>query len=704
MIWKGVKSLSFLGELTNIYIPSIRVSDFFEIAILIFLIYKVIMSLKNTRAMIVLKGILILFIFYNLAYLFSFEAIVVLFQSAITILIFALIVVFQPEMRRFLEQIGTKNITGNFDFSSLFGKNKKVFKYYSDKTISELTKACFAMGDVKTGALIVIERDIPLTEYIDTGIALNADLTSQLLINIFEKNTPLHDGAVIQIKDKIIAATCYLPLSNNPKISKHMGTRHRAAIGLSEVTDCIVLVVSEETGKVSLVVNGEIQYNLTKEKLTELLYKYQSKEEIIETKKLGEKVTLKSFLKKENLSIRLVSVLVGIFGWVLLMNVANPLTTVTIENVPIEFINTSVIENTGKTFELLSSNTVDVTVTDERSVVDSLRKEDVSVIADLSKLSYVNAVPLQGFVEKYPTAVVKFVEENTINLELDSVISKEVEVELQKRISEDSKTYVPVLNSDVSSVIITGGKTKIDTIDKVVCTYDVTNAEGIYNGVASPVIYDKNGNPLSNDLFKLSIDVIEAEGIAYPIKEIPIEISVSNKIVGGLRISNLDYIPKTIKIAGDLKYLESLNKLNIQTDINIDSDSILNNQFVKTISILDYLPDGVYFAELDDEITLTINFEALKTKTITFNKEDVAIIGNLQDYNVKLLENNFKIIISGENSILEQITKDTIIPYIDVTNLTEGHYNMIMQFEGLDNVILTSNISVKLSISKDSKE
>lgn len=704
MIWKGVKPLSFLGELTNIYIPSIRVSDFFEIAILIFLIYKVIISLKNTRAMIVLKGILILFIFYNLAYLFSFEAIVVLFQSAITILIFALIVVFQPEMRRFLEQIGTKNITGNFDFSSLFGKNKKVFKYYSDKTISELTKACFAMGDVKTGALIVIERDIPLTEYIDTGIALNADLTSQLLINIFEKNTPLHDGAVIQIKDKIIAATCYLPLSNNPKISKHMGTRHRAAIGLSEVTDCIVLVVSEETGKVSLVVNGEIQYNLTKEKLTELLYKYQSKEEIIETKKLGEKVTLKSFLKKENLSIRLVSVLVGIFGWVLLMNVANPLTTVTIENVPIEFINTSVIENTGKTFELLSSNTVDVTVTDERSVVDSLRKEDVSVIADLSKLSYVNAVPLQGFVEKYPTAVVKFVEENTINLELDSVISKEVEVELQKRISEDSKTYVPVLNSNVSSVIITGGKTKIDTIDKVVCTYDVTNAEGIYNGVASPVIYDKNGNPLSNDLFKLSIDVIEAEGIAYPIKEIPIEISVSNKIVGGLRISNLDYIPKTIKIAGDLKYLESLNKLNIQTDINIDSDSILNNQFVKTISILDYLPDGVYFAELDDEITLTINFEALKTKTITFNKEDVAIIGNLQDYNVELLENNFKIIISGENSILEQITKDTIIPYIDVTNLTEGHYNMIMQFEGLDNVILTSNISVKLSISKDSKE
>ena len=177
--------MSFLGQLNSFYIPSFRVTDIIEILIFIFVIYKVIIGLRNTRAMILLKGILVLFIFYNIAYLFKFQAILVLFQSLVTLLLFALIVMFAPEMRRFLEQIGTKNLIGKLNLKSLFTKEKEVFKYYSDKTIVELSKACFAMGAVKTGALIVIERNIPLTEYIETGIGINADLTSQLLINIF---------------------------------------------------------------------------------------------------------------------------------------------------------------------------------------------------------------------------------------------------------------------------------------------------------------------------------------------------------------------------------------------------------------------------------------------------------------------------------------------------------------------------------------
>ena len=273
-------SLSFINNLLG-YLPAFKISDIVEILLFIIIIYKVIENMKNTRAVVVLKGIFILFLFYVIAYVCSFDAIIVIFQSVISLLIFALVVVFQPEMRKFLEQIGTKNITEKFNLSQLFGKNKPVFKYYSDKSITELIKACFAMGEVKTGALIVIERDIPLNEYIETGIGLNADLTSQLLINIFEKNTPLHDGAVIQIKDKVVSATCYLPLSSNPKISKHMGTRHRAAIGISEVTDCLVIVVSEETGNVSLAVNGKITTNLTKEKFRELLYNYQIKENVV---------------------------------------------------------------------------------------------------------------------------------------------------------------------------------------------------------------------------------------------------------------------------------------------------------------------------------------------------------------------------------------------------------------------------------------
>lgn len=678
----------------NIYIPSFKFSDIFEIGILIFLIYKIIQSLRNTRAMVVLKGVFLLFIFYNIAYILQFQAIVVIFQSVIAILIVALIVVFQPEMRRILEQIGTQNISSKFDLKSLFSKEKKVAKYYSDKSVHELTKACFSMGAVKTGALIVIERNIPLVEYINTGIALNADLTSQLLINIFEKNTPLHDGAVVQIEDKLISATCYLPLSNNMSINKNLGTRHRAAIGATESTDCIVLVVSEETGHVSLVVDGQIHTNLTKEQFRDLLFKYQVKDEKKEQIRPEEVITNTVFQK--NFATLVLSVLVGVIGWVLLMNVANPITTKTFENIPIEFVNTSIIENTGNTFEVLSDTYVTVKVTDARSIIDSLTREDITVIADFSKLSYVNAISLEGYINRFPTTTIEFVDTNTISVELDSIISKEVEIQFDKIMSSNSSTYVPVLNSDTMSLIITGGKARVDTIDKVVCTYDISNAEDLYEGTAIPVIYDRNGDILDNSLFTLNTQEVIATGMAYPIKSVPVEVTLGHDVISGYKVSNIEYSPQSINVVGENQYLKLFNKLSIELEINVDS----NKQFVRTINIVDYLPEGIYLADENKEITVTIDFEALNSKSIFFSREDISIVGDIEGYKVSLLEKNFSIVISGEDEILKTITKETIKPYIDLTNLSVGTYNLIVQFEGLDNVYLASNISVRIDVTE----
>lgn len=700
-----VNRLSFLGQLTSVYIPSLRVSDIIEIFILIFMIYKVIIGLRNTRAMIILKGILVLFIFYNIAYLFSFDAILVLFQSAITLCIFAIIVVFQPEMRKFLEQIGTKNITGKFDIFSLFRKNKEMFKYYSDKSIVELTKSCYAMGSTKTGALIVLERDIPLLEYVDTGISVNADISSQLIINIFEKNTPLHDGAVIQSNDKIVAATCYLPLSQSTSINKNMGTRHRAAIGVSEVTDCLVIVVSEETGNVSLVVDGKIHYNLAKEALSELLYKHQIKKdvEVTDILKVKKKQTLKSFLFTGDVPTWIVSTLIGLVGWVLLMNVANPLTTVNFKEIPIEVINTTVIENIGKTYEFasdISDGFVDVKVTDRRSVVDQIKKEDIVVLADLTKLSYVNAVPLTGYVEGYPSTVVDFLNEETVVFELDAIISKEVNIELETYYNDDSLGFVPELTSEVESVVISGGKSKIDTVDKIIYTYDVSTAKQTYSGVAEPMVYDRNGNVIPNDYFEFNVYKVSAVGDVYAIKKVPIEIILDNQIINGYKINTIDYIPKDIKISGDSSNLEKIENISVNMTTNLHIDMISNNQLVKTIKISEYLPKGTYFVGESDEIAVTIEFEALKTKTITFSKDDVSLIGLIPNAVANLEENEFSVVVSGADSVLSKISKDTIKPYIDVSGLLEGKYNMIVQFDGLDSVILTSNISVKLIIAR----
>ncbi|MCC8017600.1 MAG: diadenylate cyclase CdaA, partial [Lachnospiraceae bacterium] len=168
-------------------------------------------------------------------------------------------IIFQPELRNALESLGKRNFLGrlfNFDFS------RDSSMRFSERTISEIAKASYEMGKAKTGALIVIERRERLNEYIRTGISLDSLISSQLLINIFEHNTPLHDGAVIVREDRIVSATCYLPLSDNLDLSKDLGTRHRAALGISEASDSITVVVSEETGSVSLAIEGTLYRNV----------------------------------------------------------------------------------------------------------------------------------------------------------------------------------------------------------------------------------------------------------------------------------------------------------------------------------------------------------------------------------------------------------------------------------------------------------
>lgn len=267
---------NFFDEyLSNFYIPkSLHVSNVFEIIILAVLIYEFIAWVKTTRAFTLLKGIIVLLIFWLLAYIFNFTTILWLGGKIINFAIIALVVIFQPELRKALEQLGQKRF-----FSKIlpFAEKKDKGERFSDKTVNELVKTCFELSKTKTGALIVVEQEMLLTEYEKTGIPIDALISSQLLINIFEHNTPLHDGAVIIRGDRIVAATCYLPLSDNMSISKELGTRHRAALGISEVTDTMTLVVSEETGAVSIAIAGELFRNIDADYLKSKLTFLQKK-------------------------------------------------------------------------------------------------------------------------------------------------------------------------------------------------------------------------------------------------------------------------------------------------------------------------------------------------------------------------------------------------------------------------------------------
>ena len=237
--------------------PSISLTDVIEILIITFLMYHVLLWVKNTRAWNLFKGILIILVFVLLAAIFQMSTILWLAEKVLSVGMIALVVIFQPELRRALEELGRRNFV-----ISLFSFNNTETERFSDKTITELVKASYEMGKVKTGALIVVENEVALTEYERTGISVDGVVTSQLLLNIFEKNTPLHDGAVIVRGDRVLSATCYLPLSDNMELSKELGTRHRAAVGISEVSDSLTIVVSEETGKVSLAMNHILYRNV----------------------------------------------------------------------------------------------------------------------------------------------------------------------------------------------------------------------------------------------------------------------------------------------------------------------------------------------------------------------------------------------------------------------------------------------------------
>ncbi len=255
-------------------ISTITFTNVLEILILAFLVYSLLLWIKNTKAWTLLKGIVVLAVCVSIVYLFRMDTLIYIVNRAIDIAIIAALVIFQPELRRALERIGEQQI-----FTSLFPvlDTKETSERFSDRTINEIVKATFEMSKVKTGALIVVEQNIRLDEYERTGITLDSVVTSQLLINIFEHNTPLHDGAVIIKGNRITAATCYLPLSDNMMLSKELGTRHRAGVGISEVTDSMTVIVSEETGWISIAYKGQLTRNVSQDTLREQLIVLQNK-------------------------------------------------------------------------------------------------------------------------------------------------------------------------------------------------------------------------------------------------------------------------------------------------------------------------------------------------------------------------------------------------------------------------------------------
>ena len=257
-------NLVFLDTFFNM-INTLRFLDIIDIAIVAVCIYKLYMMIKETRAEQLVKGLVIIFIFVKISDSLKLYTVNWVLENMMTALAIMIIVVFQPELRKILETIGRSNILTK-SFADIRGE--KV-----DKCVEEIVHAVFSLSRQRIGALIIFERSTGLGDVVETGTVLNSAISSELLINIFIPNTPLHDGAVVIKNDTIKAAACFLPLSTEQSISKELGTRHRAAIGMSEKSDCLALIVSEETGGISIAEHGKINRYVDEPTLKKILTK-----------------------------------------------------------------------------------------------------------------------------------------------------------------------------------------------------------------------------------------------------------------------------------------------------------------------------------------------------------------------------------------------------------------------------------------------
>lgn len=247
----------------------LRFTDIIDIIIVTYVVYKALVFIRETRTIHLLKGIVMFLIVMQLSYAFNLHTVYYILSNVFQLGFIAILIVFQPELRRVLEQLGKTSVGKGKWFN--FDEQNEVAE--RGEMISEVVRSCQQMSNSKIGALIVFEDEDKLSDIIETGIPLDAEISSELIVNIFIPKTPLHDGAVLIRRNKIAAAACFLPLSQDPTLSKELGTRHRAGLGISENSDAFVVIVSEETGNISVAHKGELKVNLTPDALSKRLSK-----------------------------------------------------------------------------------------------------------------------------------------------------------------------------------------------------------------------------------------------------------------------------------------------------------------------------------------------------------------------------------------------------------------------------------------------
>lgn len=661
---------------------NIRVPDIIEMVILAIIIYYTIKSMINTRAWVFIKGVIVLASLYLLAYVCKLEILVAIFNKLVIFFGMAVVVIIQPELRKLIEKLGANSRGVRQSLKDtikyILGNREHNMEYkISSETVQELVKGCIEMGKAKTGALIVIENTIPLAEYIESGIKVDACITSQLLINIFEKNTPLHDGAVIIKDNKVVSATCYLPLSQSSNISKKLGTRHRAAVGITEVTDAFVIIVSEETGGISVSYNGTIIKCKDREKLSEEIEKFRTSTKL---------EVDKPEIKKRYTAVTVLSIFASIMIWFIAANNINPIITETFTNVPITVINGDAITSTNKAYNIDDGDKVNVTLKDRRNSIKDIEKSDISVIADMSKLSITNAVNLDTVVEGNNTADVKL-STNTISVTIDDLVTAEYNISVATKGTVYNGYYATSIDLDHDTIVISGAKSYIDKIQRVIVDVDKAGLYETTTFEVVPIIYDKNGDIMDNGKFKLNYSGIKATVNVNKTVKVPLKIRVkgNSELVNNL-IDSVDIDKKTVEVSGSSEDLNKNKELDVELNVDIPLEEVQNQLYTKNVQLDSLMPDGIVLVDSTDEVVVSIKLKDYYSKELKLTEKNIKLLGKSSKRDYKM-DGEVIATIIGVTSSINDVTVKDIEPFIDCSNLAIGENEVDIQFKSLNSQI-----------------
>ena len=585
-------------------------------------------------------------------------------------------------------------------------KDKQVQLTFQDKTLNALVDACENMSETKTGALIVFELDTPLEDIIATGQRMDAIVQKALLIQTFVKNTPLHDGAMVIKGDRIDSATCYLPLSENTKISKDLGTRHRAGIGVTEQVNCFVLIVQEETGAISWAENGRLRHKVSLKELRQKLTELQHRKDVNFNKKKGKKDSKsneklgKSLEKKllHNFREKVLAVVCQCLIWITVLNFINPNTTRRFQDIPVKPVNTDVLNQQEQTYDIVQGNTTQIIVKGRRSIVDSLDLSDIMAKADFTNINAAYAVPIDIEIsEQYSDNVeISYQSTKSMKVELDTIAETLVDVQYHIVGEQASGSYVSAVTQDVSQLRISGPNKLISTIDKVELEVNVDGVNKQFDTTAVPKIYDRNGALIDNQRLTLSENDIEVHVEVLKTKQVPVKVSVVNQNED-IRIINTSYdSSKNVQLAGQSESLEDITELSIEVDVSEELKQLQQSKLVKVIDLNEYLSNGVQVAG-DQKMNISVDIERKTEKYFSLQANQIQL-QNLRDgYNAQIDQSKtYDIAVIGFENDLKDLTVQQIAPYVDLQGLRQGDYELQIE-------INPSTASETLTLKEDIK-